>query len=474
MAAAFAHHVAADPGAPAFHDQAGGWVSRGELEERSARLAGVLAAAGLGPGDRLLFSAGTSVALVVVQLAGLRSGITLVPANPALTEPELARLVADARPKAAYVDDAARRRLLAASGEGNRVAVFSAEDELAGGPAPELDRQQPGDPALLVYTSGTTGRPKAVVLSHGNLLANAEAITTAWRWTPEDRLVLALPLFHVHGLGNGVCGTLVSGGSAVLRPGFAADDVLAAVESERASMFFGVPTMLFRLVAAPGVGVLTRLRLLVSGSAPLPASLHGEVAERTGQVVLERYGMTETLMITSNPYDGERRPGTVGFPLPGVEVRLDDGEIHVRGPNVFAGYLDDPAANEAAFDGPWFRTGDMGEIDADGYVSIVGRRKELIISGGFNVYPREVEDVLLAHPAVAEVAVAGVSSDEWGEVVTAFVVAAPGEAGAPAAEELIEWCGARLTRYKTPRVVHLVDSLPRNALGKVVRSELRP
>ena len=266
----------------------------------------------------------------------------------------------------------------------------------------------------------------------------------------------------------------MSGGSAVLRAGFAADDVLDAVETHDATMFFGVPTMYFRLVAAPKVEALARLRLLVSGSAPLPASLHQEVGERTGQVVLERYGMTETLMITSNPYEGERRPGTVGFALPGIEVRLVEGEIQVRGPNVFAGYLDDPVANEVAFDGTWFHTGDMGEFDADGYLSIVGRRKELIISGGFNVYPREVEDVLLGHPAVAEVAVAGVASEEWGEVVTAFVVATPGGSGAPAAEELIDYCGARLTRYKIPRVVHLVDSLPRNALGKVVRSELRP
>ena len=240
-----------------------------------------------------------------------------------------------------------------------------------------------------------------------------------------------------------------------------------------ATMFFGVPTMYARLAEAPGGERLGSLRLCVSGSAPLSAELHGRIRERTGQVVLERYGMTETVMLASNPYEGERRPGTVGLPLPGVRVRLDAGtsEILVKGPNVFGGYLDLPEATAAAFtDDGFFRTGDVGERDDDGYLRIVGRAKELIISGGYNVYPREVEDVLRSHPAVRDVAVVGTPSEEWGEVVTAFVVRA-GER--PSEEALLEFAARGLAAFKRPRLIHFVDSLPRNALGKVLRGELR-
>ena len=280
---------------------------------------------------------------------------------------------------------------------------------------------------MIGYTSGTTGSPKGAVLSHANLLAGSESVGLAWRWAPADRLVLALPLFHAHGLCVGLHGTLLAGASAVLLPRFEADAVLDAAREHEASMFFGVPTMYHRLAQSARVSELARLRLCVSGSAPLPAELHRSLAERGGQQVLERYGMTETLMLVSNPYDGERRPGSVGFALPGVELRLSDdgeGEIQVRGANVFAGYWDRPQATAESFVDGWFRTGDLASIDADGYVTILGRSKELIISGGLNVYPREVEEVLLSHPDVAEAAVVGTPSDEWGEVVTAFVVPA--------------------------------------------------
>ena len=291
-----------------------------------------------------------------------------------------------------------------------------------------------------------------------------------------DRLVLALPLFHVHGLGVGLHGSLLAGGSVVLRRRFDADDVLASAREHDATLFFGVPTMYSRLAAADDVAGLERLRLCVSGSAPLPGELFDRLVAAAGVRVLERYGMTETLMNVSNPYDGERRAGTVGIPLPGVDVRLDgdadhaeQGDILVRGPNVFPGYWRRPDATTEAFaaDG-WFRTGDVGAFDPDGYLRIVGRSKELIISGGFNVYPREVEDVLLGHPGVVEVAVVGVPSDEWGEVVTAVVVA-----DGPVAEAaLLEHAAAQLAPYKRPRRVRFVDALPRNALGKVLRHEL--
>jgi malonyl-CoA/methylmalonyl-CoA synthetase len=310
------------------------------------------------------------------------------------------------------------------------------------------------------------------MLSHGNTLASCEALRLAWRWTAADRLVLALPLFHVHGLGVGLHGTLLCGGSTVLLPRFGADAVLDAARDHEATLFFGVPTMYARLAASPRAAELARLRLCVSGSAPLPPSVHDDLVARARVRVLERYGMTETIMNVSNPYDGERRAGTVGFPLPGVEVRLEEpsGEILLRGPNVFPGYWQQPDATRHAFneDG-WFRSGDVGAHDPDGYLRIVGRAKELIISGGFNVYPREVEDVLLEHPAVAEVAVVGEPSDEWGETVVAVVVPAGNDVDTDA---VLAFAAEQLAPYKRPRRIRVVDALPRNALGKVVRADL--
>jgi len=293
-------------------------------------------------------------------------------------------------------------------------------------------------------------------------------VVLAWRWTPEDRLVLALPLFHAHGLAVGVHGTLVAGASAEIVARFDVDAVIDAVERD-ASLLFGVPTMWARLVASSRADVLRRLRLCISGSAPLDPALWSRVREVTGQAIVERYGMTETLMLVSNPVDGERRAGTVGVPLPGVEVRLAvDGEILVAGPAVFGGYRGVSTAGIFDADG-FFRTGDVGRWDADGYLRIVGRTKELIITGGFNVYPREVEDVLLAHPAVSEAAVIGMPSEEWGEEVTAAVVLR-----APADPEALRaWCRDRLAAFKCPRTVRVVASLPRNAMGKVERETLR-
>jgi malonyl-CoA/methylmalonyl-CoA synthetase len=275
----------------------------------------------------------------------------------------------------------------------------------------------------------------------------------------------------MHGLGVGLHGTLHTGGSAVLFETFRADEILAAIEPFAATLFFGVPTMYHRLADHPEVARLAALRLCVSGSAPLPADLHAALRRASGQQILERYGMTETLMLVSNPHDGERRPGSVGLPLPGVELRLagDRGEIEVRGPNVFDGYWQRPEANAEAFtpDG-FFRTGDLGRIDADGYVTLDGRAKELIISGGYNVYPRELEDVIRAHPAIEDVAIVGERSAEWGERVVAYaVLKAPLDLDA-----LRRWIGDRLAAFKHPRALYAVDALPRNALGKVQKHRL--
>jgi malonyl-CoA/methylmalonyl-CoA synthetase len=345
--------------------------------------------------------------------------------------------------------------------------VVTPDLDLPDGEAGSLDAAGPDDPALICYTSGTTSSPKGAVLRHRNLLAATESLRMAWRWSPDDRLVHCLPVFHAHGLCVGVYGTLLAGASAVLLPGFDPATVAEEAAGRRASLF---------LVRSGHVSSLRGLRLCVSGSAPLSRDLHAEVSAAVGSAVLERYGMTETLMNASNPYDGTRRAGTVGFPLPGVEVTLSaEDEILVRGPNVFDGYWERPAVDADVFTasddpGPrWFRTGDQGDDD-DGYLVIKGRSKELIISGGYNVYPSEVEDVLAAHPGVAEVAVTGTPSDEWGEVVTAWIVP---DGVPPSVDDLSEFTAATLAPYKRPRLVRIVAALPRNALGKVVRSQLQ-
>jgi malonyl-CoA/methylmalonyl-CoA synthetase len=454
------------PGAPTLCGPDGRWVSAAELDERTAAVAARYAAAGLAPGDRLLVSAPASVELAVAHVAALRLGLVVVPVNTAFGAAEIGAVAAAAEPALAVLDDPVRLP---------RVPSTGADVALPDGPTPALDAARPGDTALLVFTSGTTGVPKGVPLSHANLLATSASIEVAWRWTADDRLVLALPLFHVHGLGVGLHGTLLAGASAVILPRFEVDAVLDAVAATGATLLFGVPTMWVRLAASPRLPELATLRLAVSGSAPLAPSTFDALTAGIGAPVLERYGMTETGMLVSNPYDGERRAGSVGFALPGVEVRLEErvgagepaGEILVRGPNVFGGYLGGVGADAFAADG-WFRTGDLGRADPDGYLRIVGRSKELIITGGFNVYPRDVEDVLRGHAAVADVAVVGVPDPEWGERVVACVVAADA-VGAP---DLLAWAAERLAAYKRPREVRFVDELPRNALGKVVRSAL--
>ena len=467
--------AAAEPDRPMFHTSDAGWLSRGDLAERSAAIAGRLHRAGLRAGDRLLCSAAPTAGLIATHLAALRMGLVVVPANSAYREAELAHVIGDARPAAVLVDrDDAAGWIHAADPD---VLIVGPEIDLPEGVPPALDVVDPSAPALIGYTSGTTGRPKGAVLSHRNLLSSVQALRIAWRWTDADRLVLALPLFHMHGLGVGVHGTLVTGASAVVLPRFDAGDVIGAAIDHEATMFFGVPTMYRRLVDHPEGARLRTLRLCVSGSAPLDPELHTEVAQRLGQVVLERYGMTETMMLVSNPFDGERRAGTVGIPLPGVEVDLDadggrEGEIVVSGPNVFAGYWGRRDLDPVTFDEHGrFRTGDIGRFDDEGYLRIVGRSTELIISGGFNVYPREVEDALLADPLVADAAVVGIPSPEWGETVVAFVV--PTAGAEPDGDAIIERVRDQLARFKCPREVRFVETLPRNALGKVERYRLR-
>lgn len=459
----------ADPDQVVLSTLDGARLTAAQLDERSAAAAGKYAATGLVPGDRVLISAAPSLDLVVAYVGALRYGLTVVPANTAYTPVELKRLVSDAKPVLAILDDPTRLGTVGLPRTSPGLPGLPGE----GADVP-LDAARPDDPALIIYTSGTTGRPKGAVLSHTNLLSSVHAVRLAWRWTPEDRLVLCLPLFHVHGLCIGLHGTLVTGGSAVLLPKFDPSAIGTAIREHGGSMLFGVPTMYHRIAGSPCLEELSRLRLAVSGSAPMSVEVHEAIRNGSGQRVLERYGMSETLMLVSNPYDGERRPGTVGFPLPGVGLRLSDGQIEVRGPNVFDGYYRRPEATEQAFtDDGWFRTGDLGEYDADGYLRIHGRSSELIITGGYNVYPREVEEVLSAHPGVSEAVVTGVPSKEWGEQVAAFVVPRNVVDVERLKRELVGWCGDQLASYKHPRLWRFIEHVPRNALGKPLRHELR-
>jgi malonyl-CoA/methylmalonyl-CoA synthetase len=443
------------------------------LANQTALAAAALAGCGVVPGDRVLWSCAASLDAIVALLGALRLGAVVVPVNPSSTRSELRYVAGDVEPAVCVVERRECRDWLHADAE---VVVRAPGELLSGAGAGEvvLDAAAPGDDALIVYTSGTTGEPKGAVHTHASLLAGTLALQMAWGWRPDDRLILALPLFHVHGLCAGLFGTLAAGASAVVFERFVPEQVLDAVPTS--SMFFGVPTMYHRLAESGGAGALSPLRLCVAGSAPLSADLWRRFDGDWGVSVLERYGMSETLLTLSNPLEGERRPGSVGFPLPGVEASIAEpdgagiGELMVRGPSLCRGYWQRADASAAMWQDGWFATGDLASVAEDGYISIRGRRTELIITGGHNVYPAEVEAVLARHPSVGEIAVIGLPSAEWGESVTAFVV---GLHGAPDLDALTLLATQELTSYKRPREFRVVDALPRNAMGKVVRRDLR-
>jgi malonyl-CoA/methylmalonyl-CoA synthetase len=446
----------------------------------------------------------------VAVLGALRAGVAAVPINPKSGQRELAHIVADsapslvlARPEATlpaqlsglpHVDVAAS---IAALTTAQPTAATAAPT-----PADPTPQPPPESPALIVYTSGTTGPPKGVILPRRAIASTLDALAEAWAWTDRDVLVHGLPLFHVHGLVLGVLGPLRLGGALHHLGTFSVDDVTAELAGD-ATMLFGVPTMYHRLAAAAEenravASALGRARLLVSGSAPLSSADHERIERATGQRVVERYGMTETLMICSVRANGDRRPGTVGLPLPGVELRLVDedgrpieptpqptadastataseqvlGEIHVRGPNLFLGYLNRPDATAAAFaDDGWFRTGDVATREGDGYIRLIGRQAtDLIKSGGFKIGAGEIEAALLEHPGVAEVAVTGESDPDLGERVAAWIV--PTTSPPPSERELADHVAQLLAPHKRPRAIRYLDSLPRNDMGKVLKKSL--
>jgi malonyl-CoA/methylmalonyl-CoA synthetase len=454
----------------------------GDLWSETSRLANALGALGLRKGDRLLLQVEKCEAVLSLYLACLRAGAVFLPVNPGYTIAETRHFLTDAEPALAVVEGD-RVAAIAAAG----VRTLALDDLLMAGAGADDRFADPdhaaGDLAAILYTSGTTGRSKGVMLSRGNLASNAEALVGLWRFSEADVLLHALPVFHTHGLFVATNCVLLAGASMIFQRSFAPEAVLQALPG--ATVMMGVPTFYSRLLADPRLtrAVCAGIRLFISGSAPLSPATHAEWRERTGHAILERYGMTETNMITSNPYDGDRRAGTVGMPLPGVEVRVtgadgaelpvgEAGSIEVRGPNVFGGYWHLPAKTAEEFrPGGWFVTGDLGAFDAEGYLSILGRAKDLVISGGLNVYPAEVEAALDDLPGVAASAVIGVPHPDFGEAVVACVIPAPGadldEAGLRAALR------DRLAAFKIPKRILVMGEFPRNAMGKVQKAELR-
>ena len=453
---------------PCLRVPGGTTVTYGDMDERSARAAGWLQSQGVSAGDRVLVQLPKSVDAVALYLGVLRLGAVYVPLNTAYTPAEVDWFVADGEP-ATVVQDAG--------------ALVEALD--GSQPLPGFVDRGADDLAALVYTSGTTGRPKGAMLTHGNLASNALTLKVAWAFETEDVLLHALPIFHVHGLMVALHTAMLSACEVVFLERFGADEVLACLPT--ATVMMGVPTHYSRLMALDrfDAAACRRIRLLVSGSAPMTAALHRAVAERTGCEVLERYGMSEALMITSNPYDGPRVPGTVGFALPDIEVRVraEDGRpvagqagmVQVRGPNVGAGYWRRPGAtSESRTADGWFVTGDVGRLDREERLTLEGRASDMIISGGLNVYPIEIEQALDAHPAVVESALVGLKHPDLGEAAVAFVVAEPEAAGDR--DELVSAMADTLenvARFKHPKRYVFVEGLPRNAMGKVLKAELR-
>ncbi|MFI5244038.1 MAG: class I adenylate-forming enzyme family protein [Gemmatimonadales bacterium] len=475
------------------YDRAGGGTASltfGELDARSNRLAQLLSARGLRCGDRLGFCLGNRVEIIDLWIACMKLGVVAVPVNVLYKEREIRHVVGDAEP-AAVVTTTAQMAEFPAGVTCWDVEALCAEASAMPDERPRTPLET-GTPAALVYTSGTTGASKGAILTHGNFAANARAVASCWKITGDDRYLAALPLFHVHGLGNGVQSWLATGCHMRLVARFESATAAGLFESYRPTLFFGVPTMYVRLLDVPddrARAIGKHARLFVSGSAPLPAQVHEAFRAKYGHMILERYGMTETLMNASNPYDGERRPGTVGPPMPGVSIRIlgedgreaaadEPGELWVRGPNVGAGYWRRPDATAAAFhattpagsmDG-WFRTGDIGRFSIDGYITLEGRRSDLIISGGFNIYPREIEEILLEQPGVREATVVGVPDRVRGEMPVAYLVAeSPFDEAA-----VLAHLRTQLASFKIPRGIVRVSSLPRTALGKVQKHLLPP
>lgn len=477
---------------PFLHLQNGGSITGRAFHDLVLRYAAALVDLGLQPGDRLAMQVAKSPDALAMYGAAVAAGIVFLPLNTAYTADEVAYFVEDSGARLLLGDEADQATLqTVATRTGARFLTVNADGSgtfrnhvaQAQGDFTPVARGG-NDLAAFLYTSGTTGRSKGAMLTQRNLLSNAEVLVREWRFTDADVLLHALPIFHTHGLFVASNVSLLSGGSMIFLPSFSVDSILAALPA--ATCMMGVPTFYTRLLDEPRFNktLVKHMRLFTSGSAPLLAETHTAFEARTGHKILERYGMTETNMNTSNPYDGERRPGTVGFPLPGVELKITDpgtgdpvpqgepGMIEVRGPNVFAGYWQMPEkTREELRENGFFITGDIGQVDADGYVSIVGRQKDLIITGGYNVYPKEIELIVDEQPGVLESAVIGLPHPDFGEAVACVVVSEKGSVLDP--QVLQSAIKDRIARFKQPKAIFVVDTLPRNTMGKVQKNILR-
>jgi malonyl-CoA/methylmalonyl-CoA synthetase len=488
MSAAAVQVADGRPGAPAFYS----WR---HLNEASGRIANLLESLRLPPGARVVLQVEKSVEALIVYLGVLRAGYVLVPLNPAYQAAEVDYFLQDSEPSVLVCSGKALEKLAGLARHHGIAHVFSLDEDRTG-TLLEASRYRDSrhqhrkvgadDVAVILYTSGTTGRSKGAMLSHGNLLSNTVTLHGFWGWRPSDVLIHSLPIFHVHGLFVAAQGALFSGSRMIWFNRFDAKAIVQRLPE--ATVFMGVPTLYVRMLQESGLTqeACRNMRLFTAGSAPLLPDTFHRWRERTDHTIVERYGMSETIMLTSNPYyarEGERRAGTVGFPLPGVQLRVmqkdgkpcrrgEIGGIEVKGSGVFQGYWRAPELTRAAFspDG-WFRTGDLGLIDELGYVAIVGRSKDLIISGGYNVYPAEVEGYLNDLPGVAESAVIGVPHPDFGEAVVAVVTPEPGASPDPAA--LIAELKTRIANFKVPKRVFVVEELPRNVMGKIQKALLR-
>jgi malonyl-CoA/methylmalonyl-CoA synthetase len=489
------NHLPSDLSKPFIRTPGGGGYSYAEMQRSTSQFAHALVELGVQPGDRVAVQVDKSPETVMLYLAVLRVGAVYLPLNSGYTGEELRYFLDDAEPSlfvCAPAFEAQARELAQASGVA-KVATLgdagdgSLMDAVQGKPGRFADvPRAASDLAAILYTSGTTGRSKGAMISHGNLVSNARALVDYWKISGDDLLLHALPIFHIHGLFVACNSLLMAGGSMLFLSKFDAAEILRLLP--QVNLLMGVPTFYTRLLDQAGLTheAVAHMRLFISGSAPLTAETHKAFFERTGMAILERYGMTETGMNTSNPLDGERIAGTVGFPLPGVELRITDpgvaeptplpqgepGMIEVRGPNVFQGYwrMPEKTAEELRADG-FFMTGDIGFIDDKGYVQIVGRSKDMIISGGYNVYPKELEQILDTLPGVAESAVIGVPHPDFGEGVTAVLVATKDHT--PSEAEILAALDGKLARFKQPKRVVVLDALPRNVMGKVQKNVLR-
>ncbi len=485
------------PNTCAFETIDGRYYTFDDLRAASAKIANWLSSLGIPRGSRVAVQVEKSVEAVMLYLGTLRAGMVFLPLNTAYRETEIDYFLKDAEP-AVVVCSPPHAAWIAPLAQAAGCRVVKTLGESADGSLIEAVTPFPAtfktvatradDLAAILYTSGTTGRSKGAMLSHRNLSSNARTLKAYWHWQRGDVLLHALPIFHVHGLFVALHGALMNGSKCLWLSKFDADAIVRWLP--RATVMMGVPTFYVRLAADARVtrSLVRTMRLFISGSAPLLSETFVSFQQRTGHTILERYGMSETVMLTSNPYRGARKPGTVGLPLPGVQVRVvtDQGQVvakrrgreseiggvQVKGPNVFAGYWRMPEKTREEFtaDG-WFKTGDMARWDGDGYLNLVGRSKDLIITGGYNVYPKEIEMLIDDMPGVQESAVVGVPHPDFGEAVTAVVVPKPGARLDPAA--MVASIKTRIANYKVPKTIHIMESLPRNAMGKVQKNLLR-